>query len=149
MLLQMTFDDEMAANSEYRGMLFCSRCYSPIGLITQDELTGMLRRKGEDALCFDCEDVPPSRVRELKKLEKTNLLGVFDLEGTDEIPTFGCNGWRNKSLNVHLQLVPQLGWCLWFPDPENVLKLRRVRIGHGDVILYKRTWEMSPVFLLL
>lgn len=149
MLLQITFDDELAANSEYRGMLFCSRCSAKIGLVTQDELTGLLNKQGEDALCFDCEDSPPSRVRELGKQEKTNLLGVFDLEGSGEIPTFGCSGWRNEKLNIHLQLVPRVGWCLWFPDPDGMLKLKRVRIAHTDVLLYKRTWEMSPVFLVL
>lgn len=145
MLVQMSIEETMSKNSEYSGVLFCQRCNGEVGPVTKQELKFLLYENAEDVLCFKCEEISPAETRDFSDREKLNLLRFFQIESLLQVPTFGAFCWENKGLNVHMQLEPTHGWCLWYPMPDGKLTLHNVRMSLRKVTELRDSMNLRPV----
>ena len=146
MLVQMTFSEVMARTQMYQGHALCSKCGTPVGPLSRDELQAMMSGKYGDVLCFSCEDFPPQPFRLINIEIWKKLKDLFKVENPDDLPINAWPYWSNGRKDVTLQLSQNFGWCLWLLSPdEGQWQLRRVKMNYKEAKTYKETFLMFPV----
>lgn len=145
MLVQIAIHEVMALETDYAGVLYCTSCGAEIGPVSKEELKHLLYSDNpDDILCFGCESLSPLPEKDLGPQEATNLQRIFEVTALRELPISATPVWSNPKIGAHLQLIPNKGWCLWYPRPDNEQALRAIRISYERGLHLRELFDLHP-----